>query len=100
MKEKKQTKRETNVGVMRMGLALAGVQVTKRTAELIIEVYEAGLQKGGQFSLRDAAQIEDRINNKYDKQEVEAQRNINGILTDMRDVVTRLEKMEGKPDGK
>lgn len=53
----------------RMALALNGVQVDTPTADLICETYRAVYDKGGLFSVENAAAINDTIKSKYQLKE-------------------------------
>jgi hypothetical protein len=61
--------KEEKVNYMRIGLALAKVNVDNFTAEMIVDTYEGILQKGGDFSIFDSAKIEAVLEEKYKKKD-------------------------------
>lgn len=56
---------EEKANYLRMALALTKVVADNKVSELIIRLYEGIIEKGGKFSLRDAAEIETIVEKKY-----------------------------------
>ena len=64
-------KHDDKVNYLRIAMGMCHVPTNKRTADLIICLYEECLKKGGDFSLRDAVEIEIENDRKYKKKELE-----------------------------
>lgn len=64
---KKQLPIEEKVNYLRIGLAMSQITVNDAAAEVIIRVYEGIQQKGGKFSVHDAAKIEVEVKAKYEE---------------------------------
>lgn len=58
---------------LRIGLALQHIGVTDETAERIIVTYEAVLEKGGDFSITDAVDIELALDRKHKEKSIQVQ---------------------------
>lgn len=56
---------EKKVQYLRIGLALQNISTNDRVCDQIIRTYEAMLEKGGNFSLHDAVDIELAIEREY-----------------------------------
>lgn len=50
---------------MRIGLAMAGVAVVDKTADLIVSVYELTMKKKGNTDLGDIVRVQAEIERKY-----------------------------------
>lgn len=61
------TSDENNIKYFKMALALSGIAVSDFTAELIIELWDGIIKKGGKFSVKDSVEIEFRVMHKYRK---------------------------------
>lgn len=66
---------EEKINYMRIGLALCGIGADLKTTDLIIKIYEETLEKGGDFSIKDAVRIEHFIHDKYKPKQVVAEKN-------------------------
>lgn len=57
---------DKEVNYMRMALGLQGIAVTHRIADVVITTHKGIMEKGGDFSVRDAADIEFLIKKEYE----------------------------------
>jgi hypothetical protein len=57
---------EQKITYLRIALALQHIPITDRIADQVIVTYEKILEKGGEFNLKDAIEIEKNILLKYE----------------------------------
>ena len=57
-----------DISYFKNALALQGVLVSSATAEIVIQTYEKIKELGGDFSIRDAAEIRAGVEEKYNKE--------------------------------
>lgn len=50
---------------LRIALALQNIGINDETADRIIQTYEKTLEKGGEFNIKDAVEIQYRLDKKY-----------------------------------
>jgi hypothetical protein len=58
-------KKPTKADYLRIACGMSGVTMSNLTADVILETQKDMERLGGKFSLRDAAKIQTRIENKY-----------------------------------
>ncbi len=67
--------RDEKTRYLRVALALQKMGVTDEIADRIIETYEKVLELGGDFSVKDAVEIEIAMDRKYKELELTANKN-------------------------
>ena len=71
----KQMTRDEQINYLRIALGLQKIGVNNETADKIIETYEKVLKLKGEFSIKDAVEIEMKIDKKYTEVKVRAEAN-------------------------
>ena len=67
--------REEKVNYLRIALGLQKIAVSNETADRVIETYEQILKLKGEFSIKDAVEIETRMDKKYAKKKIHSEEN-------------------------
>jgi len=67
--------RDEQINYLRIALGLQKIGVNNETADRIIETYEKVLKLKGEFSIKDAVEIEMKIDKKYTEVKVRAEAN-------------------------
>jgi len=67
--------REEKINYLRIALGLQKIGVNNETADRIIETYKQVSKLKGEFSIKDAVEIETRMNKKYDKKKARGEKN-------------------------
>ena len=63
---------ETKVTYLRIGLGLVNINAPESVIEKIVKVYDKILEKGGDFDIHDAVEIEVGVDGKYSEKEIKA----------------------------
>jgi hypothetical protein len=64
---------EERTNYTRMGLAIVGIQIDETTSELVWKMCEGIKRKKGNFSIKDAVQIEYEVKGKIEKKRIIAE---------------------------
>ena len=67
-------KKSEQINFLRIALNLQKIGVNNETADRIIETYERVLLKRGDFTIKDAIEIEPQINKKYSELNITAKK--------------------------
>jgi hypothetical protein len=67
--------RDEQINYLRIALGLQKIGVNNETADRIIETYEKVLKLKGKFSIKDAVEIEMKMDKKYTEIKVRAEAN-------------------------
>lgn len=65
---------EEKVNYLRIALGINGIGVDEKVSDVIVTTYETILKKGGEFNIRDAAEIQCTIDGKYKEIEIKAKK--------------------------